>query len=70
MLRPNPEPSGSSPVNEASWWPLQTVLDARMRCGACGNLSYGQLVAGHVTVDGLVDGHFVVPDGAARMVAW
>jgi ribosomal protein S27AE len=69
-LQPRPEPSGSSPLNEPAWWPLQKVLDARLRCSRCGNLSYGRLVAGHVTDDGYVDGHFVAPDASTRWETW
>lgn len=68
--RRNPAPTASSPLDEATWWPMQAVLDARLTCGACGNLSYGQLVAGHVTDDGLVDGHFVVTGARTPVEAW
>lgn len=69
-LRRNPAPAASSPLDEAPWWPMQTVLDARLSCGSCGNLAYGQLVAGHITDGGLVDGHFVVPAALTPVDAW
>ena len=60
--RPTPEPDlrvFSSPLDESPWWPENWVRDAKLRCSKCRNLSYGRLVGGHVTADGMVTGEFM-----------
>jgi ribosomal protein S27AE len=71
--RPIPDGAGeaveSSPLDLASWWPMDPVRDARLTCPRCKNLAYGRVVALAVNESGLLDGHFI-PVTAAELVAW